>query len=378
MSFLKFQSALLLLLMLTTLFSGCHRIQEVIAPEPAEVREAAGDAKRVLNVGFYAYFAPVSYSADSDPASDGFNTYLGYEADLLTALEAMEGTGISFSRRGIAEWPGIWLKAAEPEYDLIGGGITILDSRTSDATGAQVVAFTSGHIKFRQSLLVRAEDADRLSNYASLTRDVKVGVLRGTTGEARLLQITGIVDANGVITKGTRIDTPQGALVADGTADYKITAAASTPNVANRFTLYPPADNMPQVNYPVNMPHQGFDPLVPGVAIALSDEQVLLGNLRERRIDAIARGEIGNRDAAAATSGALVVTALDEQVEYAGFTLAVKDMALRASLDGWIDYLTDGGNIGYAQWLNDPKVFLKRALDVPAPTSEADGSIADY
>ncbi|MYB01837.1 amino acid ABC transporter substrate-binding protein [Candidatus Poribacteria bacterium] len=317
--------------------------------------------QRMLNVGFYAYFAPVSYSDDADPASEGFNTHLGYEADLLTALEAMEETSISFSRKGIAEWPGIWLKAAEPEYDLIGGGITILDSRTQDATGTQRVAFTSGHITFRQSLLVRAEDADRLSEYASLTRDVKVGVLRGTTGEARLLQITGIVDANGVIAKGTRIETPQGTLIADGTADYKITAAASTPNVENRFTLYPPAANMPQVNYPVNMPHQGFDPLVPRVLIALSDEQVLFEHLRERRIDAIARGEVGNRDAAAAVHGAFVVTALDEQVEYGGFTLAVEDLALRASLNEWIDYLTDGGNIGYAEWLADPKMFLKRA-----------------
>ena len=352
---------LILCLIMCFMACGCQRIQQAIVPEPTEMREAAGDAKRVLNVGFYAYFAPVSYSADPDPASEGFNTHLGYEADLLTALEAMEGTDLSFARSGIAEWPGIWLKAAEPEYDLIGGGITILDSRTQDATGAQRVAFTSGHIKFRQSLLVRAEDAERLSEYASLTRDVKVGVLRGTTGEARLLQITGIVDANGVIAEGTRIDTPQGTLVADGTADYKITAAASTSNVENRFTLYPPADNMPQVNYPVNMPHQGFDPLVPRVAIALSDEEVLLDNLRERRIDAIARGEIGNRDAAAAAHAAFVVTALDEQVEYGGFTLAVEDMALRASLDAWINYLTDGGNIGYAEWLADPQIFLKRA-----------------
>ncbi|MCY4110130.1 MAG: hypothetical protein OXG11_14025, partial [Chloroflexi bacterium] len=43
---------------------------------------------RVLNVGFYAFFAPVSQSADENPDSDGFNTHLGYEADLLAALGA--------------------------------------------------------------------------------------------------------------------------------------------------------------------------------------------------------------------------------------------------------------------------------------------------
>ena len=324
---------------------GCQRIQQVAAPESVETHEISDDSKRVLNVGFYAYFAPVSYSEDADPASEGFNTHLGYEADLLTALEAMEGTGISFSRKGIAEWPGIWLKVAEPEYDLIGGGITILDSRTQDATGTQVVAFTSGHITFRQSLLVRAEDADRLFTYASLTRDVKVGVLLGTTGEARLLEITGIVDTNGVLLEGTRIETPNGSVVADGTTDYRIAAAGASPSLEGRQTLYPPSTNMPQVIY-------------------LGDEvgeSALFAALTDGRIDAIARGEIGNRDAAAASHGAFVVTALDAQVEYGGFTLAAEDVALRASLDAQIDYLTDGGNIGYAEWLADPQIFLKRA-----------------
>ena len=345
MRFLKFQSAFLLLLMLTMLFSGCQRIQEVVTPESSKKHELPDHSKRVLNVGFYAYFAPISYSAEADPASDGFNTHLGYEADLLTALEAMEGTGISFSRRGIAEWPGIWLKAAEPEYDLIGGGITILDSRRNDATGTEVVAFTSGHITFRQSLLVRAEDADRLSEYASLTGDVKVGVLAGTTGEARLLEITGIIDTNGVLLEGTRVETPNGSVVADGTTDYRIAAAGASPSLEGRQTLYPPTENMPQVIY-------------------LGDEvgeSALFEALTDGRIDAIARGEIGNRDAAAAFHGAFVVTTLDEQVEYGGFTLAVEDVALRTSLDERIDYLTDGGNIGYAEWLADPQVFLKRA-----------------
>ena len=345
MRFLKFQSALFLLLVLTMLFSGCQRIQQVVAPESAETREISADSKRVLNVGFYAYFAPVSYSEDADPTSEGFNTHLGYEADLLTALETMEGTGISFSRKGIAEWPGIWLKAAEPAYDLIGGGITILDSRTRDATGTQRVAFTSGHIAFRQSLLVRAEDADQLSEYASLTRDVKVGVLLGTTGEVRLLEIIGIVDADGVLVEGTRIETPGGSVVADGTQQYSITAAGSSPSLAGRQTLYPPSENMPQVIY------LGDD----------VGESALFEALTDGRIDAIARGEIGNRDAAAASHGAFVVTALDEQVEYGGFTLAAEDVALRTSLDAWIDYLTDGGNIGYGEWLADPQVFLKRA-----------------
>ena len=344
-TFIKYRTCYtVLILLLTSIGSGCQQIQKVISADQPMRHEMCHNEKRVLKLGFYAYFAPVSYSAEADPTSNKFNTHRGYEADLLTALETMEALDVSFSRRAIAEWPSIWLKAADPEYDIISGGITILESRTRDATGTPVVAFTSGHIEFRQSLLVRAEDAERLSNYATLTRDVRVGVLSGTTGEARLLEITGIVDAKGVLVEGTHIETDQGTLIADGTQDYTITAARTSVNLAGRKHLYPPSENMPQVIY-------------------LGDEvgeSELLGALAEGNIDAIARGEIGNQDAAYA-DGAFVVTALDDQIEYGGFTLAVEDVKLITCIDKGLDYLTDGGNIGYGEWLQDPRVFITRA-----------------
>ena len=40
-----------------------------------------------VNFGFYALFEPVSYSQDPDPGSEEFESHMGYEADLLTALE---------------------------------------------------------------------------------------------------------------------------------------------------------------------------------------------------------------------------------------------------------------------------------------------------
>ena len=84
-------------------------------PIPTEAR-SDGEG---LKVGFYAYFAPVSHSADEDPSSDGFHTHAGYEADLLSALEAMEDTGLSFSRSPIEPWEDIWLKSAGDEYDIV-------------------------------------------------------------------------------------------------------------------------------------------------------------------------------------------------------------------------------------------------------------------
>lgn len=328
-----------LLAMTVLLLTGCRQV--VVTPTPCT------DGDRVLNVGFYAYFAPVSYSADPDPSSPGFNAHLGYEADLLTALEAMESAGLSFSRRGIASWPDIWLRSAGPEFDIVGGGITILDSRTKNAAGEQVVSFTSGHVQFRQSLLVRAEDAGRFASHADLTADVRVGALAGTTGEHRLLELTGLVDANGVLAAGTRIETDLGTVTADGSAGYTIDAAVESPTLKGRRRLYPPSKNMPQVVY-------------------LGDEageSELLDALRAGYIDALARGEVGNRDAASASGGAFVVTALDNEIELGGFTLAVEDAELRACLDEKIGYLTDNRRIGYAEWAADPQVFMRRALE---------------
>lgn len=307
--------------------------------------EPCTDGGRVLNFGFYAFFAPVSYSADPDPSSRGFNTHLGYEADLLTALEAMEGAGLSFTRHGIGPWDDIWLRSGGPEYDIVGGGITILDSRTRNAEGKQVVSFTSGHVHFRQSLLVRAEDATRFISHADLTSDVRVGALADTTGERRLLELTDLVDDAGALAAGTRIETPAGTVTADGSADYTINAATESPVLEDRRRLYPPSDDMPQVVY-------------------LGDntgESELLDSLRAGRIDALARGAVGNLDAANASGGGFAVTALDDEIELGGFTLGVDDAELRACLDEKIDYLTDSLRIGYAEWAADPYVFLHRA-----------------
>ena len=312
---------------------------------PVFALAACSGGEPTLSYGFYAYFAPVSSSADADPNADGFNTPLGYEADLLTALESIEGAGFSFDRRAIVEWPDIWLKSATDEFDVVGGGMTILDSRTRNADGNAAVAFTNGHIAFRQSLLVRAADAAWITSHADLTGAVRVGALAGTTGEARLLQLTGLADADGVLAVGTRVDTDAGEVVADGSADYFITSAGVSPGLEGRRHLYPPDDTMPQVVY-------------------LGDElgeTELLAVLKNGEIDAIARGEVGNADVAQESDGSFAVTALDAAVEYGGFTVAAGDTELLQKLNKHIDWLTDHRRIGYAEWLADPTVFIQRA-----------------
>ncbi len=320
-------------------------IMSLACSSEVEQTAACADEGQVLDVGFYAFFAPMSYSGSESPGAPGFDSHLGYEADLLTALERMDGAGLAFSRKPIEQWDDIWLKSATPEYDIVGGGITILDSRTRNADGEEVVAFTSGHVTFRQSLLVRAEDEQRLSSHDKLTSGVRVGALANSTGEARLLEITGIVNADGALAAGTRVETPDGEVTADGSDSYVITSAKETPNLAKRQRLHPPSDTMPQVIY-------------------LGDELgeiELLEALQDGRIDALARGEIGNRDASHATNSQFVVTALDDAVERGGFTLSVDDADLLSCLNEKIDYLTDNRNIGYAEWRADSSVFIRRA-----------------
>lgn len=85
----------------------------------------------------------------------------------------------------------------------------------------------------------------------------------------------------------------------------------------------------------------------------------LLEALATGAIDALARGEIGNRTAAHGGDFALPV--LDEAVEWGGFTLAAERARLAGCISRHIDWLTDGRRIGYGEWLADPDVFMKRA-----------------
>ena len=300
-----------------------------------------------VKVGFYAYFAPVSHSEVEDPSSPVFGNHRGYEAALLDAVEAMPGGGLTFARTPIEAWDDIWLSPTKPEFDMVGGGITILESRTKNADGETVIAFTSGHIAFRQSLLVRAEDRARVSSYDGLTREIRVGALADTTGEHRFLEIVGYVDENGVLLAGTKVETPSGSITADGTDAFIITSARETPNVDGRRSLTPPTDDLPTVIY-------------------LGDtegERELLTALAAGEIDAVARGEIGNQDAAHASGGDFAVAVLDDKVEHGGFAIAIENADLHADLDAKINYLTDHRAIGYAHWLADPRIFMKRARE---------------
>lgn len=91
----------------------------------------------------------------------------------------------------------------------MGAGITVLDTRTRDASDKWVIVFTAGHIRFRRSVLVRAEDAKRQSRYEDLGGTLRICVIAGTTNETRLLTLTGLVDAQGLLAARVRVDIRQ-------------------------------------------------------------------------------------------------------------------------------------------------------------------------
>ena len=248
-------------------------------------------SERGVSVGFYAHFRPVSWVADPD-------AHAGYEADLLTAVDHMD-VGLRFDRFPITEWPRIWLLPATDRFDLVAGGITILDERRYDRHGDEAVAFTVPHIEFRQSLLVRSDDAGLLDSYDKLHSEDRIGVIGGTTGESRLMEI-----------------------------------------------LRRPGRAHPAVVY--------FD-----------DETELLDALRSGDIDAVARGTIGNAQAAIDSDGRFAVAVVDDLVEHGGFAVDAADVSLLDRMNDAVRWLTDGGRIGIEDWLANPDVFAERAALAP-------------
>ncbi len=329
---------------------SCSPGEAPAADLPAEAEEvSAGNSGcapgKVLDFAFFTGFAPVSYGFEDAGDPEGPVVHGGYEADLVDALEAMNGSGLRFRRIPVSEWTDIWLLPAAGVVDIAGGGISIVESRTRNDQGDTVVAFTSGHIQYRQSLLVREGDVQRYASFDHLSGGDRVGASRNTTNEQRLLDLTGITGPNGVLAVGARVHTADGVVIADGTSGYAITAAGASGNIKTRTRIEPPLPTQPEVYYEYREP-TALDALAAG------------------EIDAVVSEAIGNTEAAAAYrgGGVLAVSALDEAVELGGWTLRSGDTALLACLNAKIDYLTDSQRIGFPEWHEDNGVFMERAL----------------
>ena len=204
---------------------------------------------------------------------------------------------MAFARRGIAAWAGIWLLPAGPQYDIVGGGITIIESRTRDGTGNAAIIFTAGHIEFRQSLLVRAEDAKRLARHQGAEQR-GAGAAAGADRYRRGGWSAGgghpcsHGGRHGGCRRQRRLcDHRRGSQAAGTCSRLRLTS--------RRWSI-----------------------------------SRMIGRCTRR---------IGNRADARSAAGGLALGA-----------------ALAACLDRHLAWLTDGGRIGYQEWLDDRMVFMQR------------------
>ncbi len=298
-----------------------------------------------VQYGFYTDYNPVSYSVAQESSS---HRPMGYEPDLVAAVETFSGGRLSFNALGIDNpFSGIWLKAAQEPHDMVGGGITALPERTRDAKGRPAIRFGVGHISFSQSLLV--PKASAIERHDDLTSEHRVGTYRATTGEKRLLELTGIIDSAGFIHAGTRVLLADGTLLTAGQPDsesaLRIAAGTGSAAIATRIRLTPPGDDQPEVLY--------FD----------SDDE-LISALLEGTVDVVARGEISNRIAAHDTPG-LRLTAIDtggnEQGAFS-YPDTPAGNALRVTMNTAITCLTANRAIGFAEWFDSGgTIFAERA-----------------
>ena len=291
-----------------------------------------------IDYGYYNDFNPVSYASGQQP--------MGYEPDLVAAVETLSGGKLRFNRLAIGNpFSGIWLKSAQAAYDMVGGGITALPERMLDADGRQAIRFGVGHISFQQSLLARAESA--IETHADLTSQHRVGALRGTTGEKRLLELTGITDAEGFLLAGTRVALADGSVVTAGApsggSGLRIAAGAGSASIAERVRLTPPG-NKPAVIY-----------------YGSEDEQIQA--VLDGEVDAVARGVLGNL--IAARDPRLRVTAIDAAGNELGafsYPNTRAGDALRVTMNTAVSCLTANGTIGFGEWLDSGgAVFAERA-----------------
>lgn len=117
--------------------------------------------------------------ADLCPAifRDGSRRWTGYEYQLLESFAHAHGMCPDVR---VVPFDRIWLRPRVDGSEVAAAGISILPGRTS-----QGVRFSRPTFQLHQSLLVRADDAARLSDVRALAGRM-VGVLTGTTGEDSL------------------------------------------------------------------------------------------------------------------------------------------------------------------------------------------------
>ena len=99
--------------------------------------------------------------------------------------------------------------------------------------------------------------------------------------------------------------------------------------------------------------------LNPTVFVQYSDETKLLEALQDGKIDAIARGELGN-DYQASIDNTLVSIAKRNFNDGFAFVIDSSNKLLVSKLNSAINLITEHGKIGFQDWLKNHNVFMER------------------
>lgn len=125
-----------------------------------------------LTVCTDAPYPPFEFEEDGE--------FTGFDMDLLREIAEHEGLELAVK---VVPFDGIWLLPAAGECDLVGSAMTITEERAAQAL------FSDPYFDADQSLLVRAEDADKFPDLESLAGE-RIGVQTGTTGEQYAMENT--------------------------------------------------------------------------------------------------------------------------------------------------------------------------------------------
>ena len=147
--------------------------------------------------------------------------------------------------------------------------------------------------------------------------------------------------------QGSRIRMTNGdVVVADGTVAYRIFSGHSTDNLDGRLWILPPGEGAWVLAFR------------PG-----TDAAEHVRALISREVDIVTRVLISAEYLARESGGTLAVGAKDSSSDrVSAFALDVDDAELLECLNDKIDYLTDDLSVEIPDWLDDPTVFMQRAL----------------
>jgi len=157
---MKLIERIVLLVLVALAFAGCAATTD--SPPPPEVKNAP------LRIGVSPDYPPMVFKLDG--------RITGAEADLALRLGNALGSPVEFVEMG---WDQLVPSLMEGKIDIIMSGMTITEARKVR------INFTDPYLKSGLATLFRAEEASEYGSLQKIRSTVsRVGVVRGTTGEA--------------------------------------------------------------------------------------------------------------------------------------------------------------------------------------------------